>query len=170
MKIEQLSAKHPLAPNLAPLARAAFEATYRPFNPDSLIDEYLTKHMSHASIQAELAEQTNIFLAAIDGGSLAGYVKLRENSPVDIELPDTMEIERIYAAAGQTGMGTGKLLMEAAIKTARDLGRKSVWLGVWENNLRAVRFYEREGFVCEGQVTFMMADDEQTDKLMVRRV
>ena len=45
---------------------------------------------------------------------------------------------------------------------------KYIWLGVWEENPRATRFYQKNGFVAFGKHIFKLGDDEQTDILMKR--
>jgi ribosomal protein S18 acetylase RimI-like enzyme len=40
------------------------------------------------------------------------------------------------------------------------------WLGVWEKNLRAIRFYEKNDFVKFGQHIFHLGDDPHTDVMM----
>jgi len=41
-----------------------------------------------------------------------------------------------------------------------------VWLGVWEENQRAINFYKRNGFKEFGKHSFIVGDDEQTDLMM----
>ena len=41
-----------------------------------------------------------------------------------------------------------------------------LWLGVWEKNLSAIRFYEKNGFTAFGEHIFMLGTDPQRDVLM----
>ena len=43
---------------------------------------------------------------------------------------------------------------------------KLIWLGVWEHNVSAIRFYERNQFQLFGKHSFILGSDEQTDLLM----
>lgn len=45
------------------------------------------------------------------------------------------------------GRGIGKLILDEVIRVAKDLGVKRVWLRVVKNNTRAIKLYERVGFV-----------------------
>ncbi len=47
--------------------------------------------------------------------------------------------------------------------------KKSIWLGVWEENPKAIRFYEKNGFVPFSRHIFKMGDEEQTD-IMMRKI
>jgi len=58
--------------------------------------------------------------------------------------------------------------MTKAVERAKDLNLQYIWLGVWEKNTDAKRFYERHGFVEFGNHEFKMGDDVQTDILMRR--
>lgn len=43
-------------------------------------------------------------------------------------------------------------------------------LGVWEHNHRALRFYEKNGFIAFGTHIFQLGNDQQTDILMKKSV
>ena len=83
---------------------------------------------------------------------------------------DALEVERIYALRRFKRQGLGTLMMERAMNEAANRGLNTVWLGVWEHNVAAQRFYERLGFSVFGSHVFTLGDDEQTDLLMKRAV
>jgi ribosomal protein S18 acetylase RimI-like enzyme len=66
------------------------------------------------------------------------------------------------------GRGVAQALMDAVLDGARARGGRTLWLGVWERNPRAVAFYQRYGFHRVGEHTFRLGDDEQTDWLLAR--
>jgi ribosomal protein S18 acetylase RimI-like enzyme len=41
-----------------------------------------------------------------------------------------------------------------------------VWLGVWKENHRAIKFYERWGFEIFAEQEFILGNDHQIDWLM----
>ena len=112
------------------------------------------------------SENTIAFFLYLDG-ALAGYLKLNE-APAQSELHDSqaLEIERIYVAKEFQREGLGNYLMEQAIQTAVQRGKRYVWLGVWEKNEKALHFYQKHGFYRIGEHAFVMGDDRQTDYLM----
>ncbi|MGS7457653.1 GNAT family N-acetyltransferase, partial [Mycobacterium tuberculosis] len=77
-------------------------------------------------------------------------------------------LERIYISKAYWSAGLGQLLLDHAISQAVACGAKRLWLGVWEHNKRALRFYRRNGFTECGSHKFVMGDDVQTDILMER--
>lgn len=121
---------------------------------------YLNSHFTLEHILAELNNPNKRFLIAYPMGSSrsAGFAQLTIGSTeacVD-DVPSKVELQRIYVHADQHGSGLGRLLMEAAFMVARSEGYRNVWLGVWEDNDRATRFYEKLGFVRRGTHDFYL--------------
>ena len=77
-----------------------------------------------------------------------------------------IELARFYLDATFHGHGFAQQLMAAALDEARRRSAGTVWLGVWEKNLRTTAFYRKAGFIDVGSRTFMLGSDAQTDRLM----
>ena len=60
--------------------------------------------------------------------------------------------------------------MDACFARARNGQHDVMWLGVWEHNPRAQRFYEKNGFRIVGRHTFQLGYDPQTDLLMQKEI
>ena len=71
-------------------------------------------------------------------------------------LHNGFEIERIYLIAAFQGKGLGKKLLTKVLNMGKEMGYKKVWLGVWENNFKAIRFYKKYGFKKFGQHNFFV--------------
>jgi ribosomal protein S18 acetylase RimI-like enzyme len=56
--------------------------------------------------------------------------------------------------------------MKESLRIAGERAKNVVWLGVWEKNDRAIRFYEKWGFEKFGETDFLLGDDLQQDWLM----
>ena len=52
----------------------------------------------------------------------------------------------------------------------RPCGAETLFLGVWERNPRALRFYEKHGFRAVGTQIFRVGSDDQTDIVMARSI
>jgi ribosomal protein S18 acetylase RimI-like enzyme len=52
------------------------------------------------------------------------------------------------------------------MQVAKDINATHVWLGVWEKNPKAIRFYKKNGFVEFDKHIFKLGTDEQTDIMM----
>jgi ribosomal protein S18 acetylase RimI-like enzyme len=100
-----------------------------------------------------------------------GYLKLNTgHSQTELKDSRAVEIERIYVSKAFHGKNIGQLLYEKAIRSAREKKAEYVWLGVWEENTKAIGFYKKNGFVEFDKHIFRLGDDEQTDIMMRKKV
>lgn len=100
-----------------------------------------------------------------------GYARLMEGAPAaGITGLHPIEIVRIYARKEWIGHGVGAALMRACLSEAEKRGCDTLWLGVWERNLRAHAFYRKWGFAEAGTQTFQLGDELQNDFLMQRSI
>lgn len=96
-----------------------------------------------------------------------GYLKVNfEQSQTELKDDKALEIERIYVLKEFHGKNVGQALYEKAIELAKEKKVKYVWLGVWEQNQRAIKFYQKNGFIPFDKHIFTLGDDKQTDILM----
>jgi ribosomal protein S18 acetylase RimI-like enzyme len=152
---------------LVKLARSTFRAAFAAVNTPEDMDSYLRQAFADQVISTEFADHNNTFVVAVADGQLVGYMKLRRgSSEPSIDTVKTIELERLYTATEQIGRGIGAQFMQEAIHIARTEHCESLWLGVWENNTGALRFYQRQGFVDVGSHAFMLGEDRQVDRIM----
>lgn len=138
--------------------------------PDDL-NHYMRQAFSVEQITAELANEKSIFLLAEIDGELAGYSKLiLDNIEPGVTATQPVELSRLYSQQKYLGKGVGQTLMDACFDRAKSEGRDVMWLGVWEFNPRAQRFYEKNGFRVVGSHTFQLGNDSQTDLLMQKEL
>lgn len=147
-------------------AQIYFE-TFAPLNTPEVMAAYLKHAFAEEKIRSELLDENSAFYFLYSGAELAGYLKLNEApSQTDINDANSLELERIYVAAAFQHAGIGQVLMDKAVAVAGQRGKKYLWLGVWQKNEKAIRFYERNGFYKTGTHIFVMGDEEQTDYVM----
>jgi ribosomal protein S18 acetylase RimI-like enzyme len=91
-------------------------------------------------------DQFDYFLAE-DAEGICGFVA---TGPADAEDETRRELYAIYVLPRAWGSPAATRLMSAALEAARARGEKAVILWVLEDNPRARRFYEREGWREEG--------------------
>ena len=152
---------------LRALSIKTFYETFAPMNEPEDMEEYLKTSFAEDRLRAEMGDGNSEFFFLYADERLAGYLKLNEApSQTDINDADSLEIERIYVSREFQGAGLGRYLMKHAIDTAVERGKKYVWLGVWEKNEKALRFYRKNGFYRIGTHSFFMGADEQTDYIM----
>ena len=70
----------------------------------------------------------------------------------------SIEIERLYVLSDFKRQGLGTRLNQA-FKRARNQRLSKVWLGVWEHNEPAQRFYQTMGFKRTGEHAFTLGGD-----------
>ncbi len=165
-EIEQLEA-------LQALAIRTFTHTYAAHNQPGHINEYIDQSFNLVALQADAGDPLNTYLIARYPGqeALLGYVKLSTGRTHEsVGVASAIEIERIYVEPDAIGMGVGAALMNACLSHAANGGHEYIWLGVWENNAKAVGFYERCGFTICGEQIFNMGSDEQRDFVMSKPI
>ena len=132
---------------------------------------YLTAAFNHDKLTEELNNENSEFYFLRDGTDVIGYLKINKlDAQTEFKDKSSMEIERIYIDAKHQGKSSGTQLLNKVKEIARRAGAKYIWLGVWEKNLRAIRFYERNGFEIFSVHEFQMGDEVQFDKLMICKV
>jgi GNAT superfamily N-acetyltransferase len=154
---------------LAELAYVTFWDAFHahPANRPEDMAAYMSAAFSEEQIACELADEQNIYFIAELDGEPAGYAKLIVGSTEDdINANRPIELARLYSHQRFLGKGVGQALMDKCFSKAGELGCDVMWLGVWEHNPRAQRFYQRNGFSFCGTHIFQLGSDPQTDLLM----
>ncbi len=152
---------------IAEMSRQTFYETFAAQNTQENMDKFMNQQFTREALMREVSAPGNIFFLAFDGHEAVGYVRMRENNnPPELQHEKAIEIARIYAATHRIGKGIGKALMEKAVEIARERGMDTIWLGVWEQNQRAIEFYSKWGFQKFNTHVFLLGDDPQTDWLM----
>jgi ribosomal protein S18 acetylase RimI-like enzyme len=144
ISIYQCSWKHYAA--LAEIGASTFYETFRPHNAEEDMQLYLASNYSLDKIKVNLSNSSiHYFLGYVEGID-QGYVKLVEN-PKGLSLQGKIiELEKIYLRPIAQGSGLAKQLMELAIEKSRELDFELLYLGVWQENARALSFYKKMGF------------------------
>ena len=159
------------AGQLQTIAVQTFVESYAALNTEENINAYLENSFSLEKLSAELGDPNSDFYFAKMKDAVIGYLKLNFG-PAQTDLHDakSVEIERIYVLKEFQGKRIGKLFLEETIKIAREINADYVWLGVWERNTNAIRFYQRHGFETFDMHTFVLGEEKQTDLLMRLRL
>lgn len=154
---------------LTAFAGRLFRDVFGPDNRESDMAQYTAAAFNAEMQTRELTEPGRVVLLGESDGALACYALLR-TGPADecVTGADPVEIERFYVDFPWHGTGAAAQLMDHVIDTAKALGGHTLWLGVWEHNPRAIRFYQKLGFVDVGAHPFTLGEDLQTDRVMTR--
>lgn len=144
-----------------------FFETFSAVNSPENMQKYLNENLSEEKLAEELNNPASTFYFAVDAGNIIGYLKVNTASAQTESVENNaLEIERIYVVKEYHGKNIGQLLYEKAISVAKENKAPYVWLGVWEENPRAISFYKKNGFVEFDKHIFILGDDKQTDIMM----
>ncbi|GGF28800.1 GNAT family N-acetyltransferase [Flavobacterium limi] len=152
---------------LQEISRQTFQETFSESNSEENMKSYLEKGFSNEKLTAELTHKNSEFYFAILENKPIGYLKINfGEAQTELKDGNALEIERIYLLKEFHGKSVGQLLHEKAIERAKQQKSEYIWLGVWEENLKAIRFYKKNGFVEFDKHIFKLGNDEQTDIMM----
>ena len=154
---------------LAAFGRRSFIDTFADTNPIGNLLAYVDSVYAPAIQQRELLDPAICCLVAVRDSELIAFAQLRRGkmSP-GVHDPTAIELQRFYVDRSAHGTGLAQALMDRCLAYASDHGAGTLFLGVWEQNARALRFYAGRGFTEVGRQVFRMGDDEQQDLVLAR--
>lgn len=159
------------AAELSVFAERAFVHAFGAQNDPIDLHLYTSEAFTPTRQLQELTTPGVTCLLADCDGTMVAYAMLRAAAPHHLVQADApMELQRFYVDAGWHGRGLAASLMEAVLEEARAQGADTLWLGVWEQNPRAIRFYAKQEFTDVGFHEFLLGKDLQRDRVMTRRV
>lgn len=152
---------------LSVLARQTFYDTFTGTCTEEDMQFFLDHHYSKEQLGKELLDEAMYcFFAEADGLPVA-YLQFKENYDnfPEVKKWKALELKRIYVQKELQGKGIAQKLMDFFLDFAAEKKYEAVWLGVWEHNLRAQKFYGKYGFADSGYThDFPIGSTPQTDK------
>ena len=157
---------------LSELAERIFREAFSAVNTAENMDLHCIRYYSPAIQAVEIADPGILTLVAEASGGLVAYAQLhpRAEAPACVPVSPSAELRRIYVDQKLHGSGLARQLLATVLEAAADSGAKGIWLGVWEHNPRAIRFYQKAGFSEVGDHIFTVGTDPQRDLLMARNI
>ena len=182
---------------IAKIGATTFANSFGYSMPVEHLQAYLAETYTPTAISKDLANKQNHFFVARlnparaeENGKVVGFIQMKLGTTDGCIPPNvpTCELHRIYVSSDQVGGGIGQLMLERGLRWARERllgselsdgatvavnegakGQKAgVWLGVWEENVKAERLYRRWGFEQVGTHEFTIGDTRQTDSVMIK--
>ncbi|WP_291044915.1 GNAT family N-acetyltransferase [Herbiconiux sp.] len=151
------------------VAAETFELACPPGTAPEAIAAFIADKLSEPTFSEHLRGGTHTVLLADVDGEIAGYTMLIAGEPADPDVAatvtarPTIELSKCYVRRTFHGLGVATTLMEASLAFAAEAGAASIWLGVNQQNARAIRFYEKRGFAKVGTKTFLVGDELHDD-------
>lgn len=155
---------------LADIGSTTFYDTFHSFHTKEDMEEYLQTAYSLSTIQKYLQDPTIYYAIAYHQETPVGYLKLKFASTHSLLKGKQVELEKIYVVHAEFGKGAGKLLIDHALELALENKCDTMFLGVWEENHRAVAFYKKYGFEVFTTRTFQLGQNLCDDFLMKKEL
>ncbi|KIC03788.1 GNAT family acetyltransferase [Flavobacterium sp. JRM] len=149
------------------IGRQTFLETFSLPNTEENMNSYLSSSFASDKLKKEIENPDSKFFFAVLNDEVIGYLKINSGkAQTELKEDNALEIERIYVSREFLGKKVGQLLYDKALQIAQERKVGYVWLGVWEENHRALAFYKKNGFVEFDKHIFKLGNDPQTDIMM----
>ena len=136
-----------------------------------LFRSFLKEDYATEKLLAQINNSNSRFFFLMVKDEVAGYLKLNVNSAQTENVkPNALEVERIYLRQKFQHQGLGLVLIKLAEEIARKENYDYMWLGVYEHNLIAQKFYKKDGFTRVGQHVFQVGEDPQNDYILAKKL
>jgi len=149
---------------------------------ESDLETYLTQTVSEAQIRKEIEDDSRYCLLAVrpakhtstgrattttTGSTVVGVAQLNFNTTEEgLTTSKPVKLDRLYIQPTEQGGGLAARLLQEAEAEVKRRGHNGLWLGVWEKNARAIRFYEKMGFIRRGEHFFWLGQSKRRDWTM----
>lgn len=154
---------------LSQLACDTFYHTYAYANTQKDMEEYMAKHFNEASLKSEIEAKNITYYGYSEENKLLAYLKvMRGIDASGNQSNTTAELARLYLHYTLHKNGIGRQLVEHAVNNLKKEGFNTIWLSVWQQNTKAIAFYERTGFKQTGVTQFVLGNDVQDDFVYTR--
>lgn len=154
------------------IGRKTFHDSFIAITPEAAMQEYLNSAFNHEQLTQELNDSNSIFYLVYFSENIAGYGKINfDKSPYGLpEMPDVMEIQRIYIDLPFQGIGAAHQLMQLFFKEAKKRGLRNIWLSTGSFNNKALHFYAKYGFTKIGNHEFWVGDELFDDVILYKEI
>ncbi|WP_369040550.1 GNAT family N-acetyltransferase [Stenotrophomonas maltophilia] len=154
---------------LSAIAIATYTETWGDSYPPQDLHRFLQDHYGIAPQRAELSDPRSAIWLLVDGATVVGYLAAGANTLPHAEAREgDVELKRLYILAAHQNGGHGARLMEAFLRWLDQPARRTLWVGVWEENVGAQRFYARYGCLKAGEYDFIVGDSRDREFILRR--
>lgn len=156
MNVRVIIARPSHASVIAAIGKRSFrDAFEHEFVSTEELNEYLELTYNLGKISDSIKKENNIFFLAFNGNVPAGFAKVKRHSlNEDIESIAQMELQKLYVLPQYHGKGIAAELMQAIFDFANETDPDFLWLNTPITNDKAIRFYEKNGFMKTGKHFF----------------
>ncbi|MEE9361811.1 MAG: GNAT family N-acetyltransferase [Cellulophaga sp.] len=165
LQLQKCSLHH--VEELMKISKKTFIDAFEEDNEPEDFKNYIDLAFDKERVLEELKNEHSYFYFVYKELDLVGYFKLNaEDAQSDVKDSSAMELERIYVLQEFQGLKIGQWMLDEVKEIVLEKGKKYIWLGVWEKNLSAIKFYQKYNFFKFGEHPYYIGKDKQTDWLM----
>lgn len=161
------------AAHVAHLGAHVFAVTYGHSVAAHELQAYLDESYSIEATAKDIADPNKDMILAVDPeGVIVGFALLTRGSKEACiaHLDSYVELQRLYVSPTYQGYGVGKILASQVESMAREQGFRNMWLGVWEENHKAQKVYEKLGYKLVGDREFVVGGVVQVGLIMLKEL
>lgn len=153
---------------LTEFGRRTFNEAFAAQNTAEDMQMYLDAAFNESQQTVELTDPDRLTLLAEFERAVVGYAQIRRGDPPPcVSERESVELVRLYVDRPFQSRGVAQRLLQSAQDAAAARAR-GIWLGVWEQNPRAIAFYKKCGLAVVGSHEFCLGNDRQTDLIMAK--
>jgi len=156
MNIKVIRANSSHAETISSIGKLSFRDAFgHLFNDKIALLEYLEYTYNVDKVAKSINKENNVFFIAFVENVPVGFAKVKKYSLNEqIESIAQMEFQKIYVLSYYHGIGAGAALMGAVLELANQIRPDYLWLDTHTSNAKAIRFYEKNGFMKAGKNYF----------------
>jgi ribosomal protein S18 acetylase RimI-like enzyme len=140
---------------LARIGLETFCETFDGLYSEADLKAYLAEAYDLDRTRKDLADPAKASWLVEADGRVVGYATVGGCALPHAQVtPACGELKRIYVRRGWQGSGLAARLLDVTLGWLEREGPRTIWLGVWSENLKAQRFYAKHGFEKAGEYDF----------------
>ena len=142
---------------LADIGKQSFMESHGSSATEETIDQYVKEKYTGAIFHLELNDPKNIYHIIYHNNEAAGFSKIILNCPhADLSIDNLTKLERLYLLKEFYSLKLGAELFKFNLELSKTNNQAGMWLFVWKENHRAVKFYKKAGFEIAGSYNFQL--------------
>ena len=153
------------------LAITTHYEAYFELDPSPDLADYCVNFFNLETVKNELENPKLTFLIVEFNGNAVGFAQLREGKKIAcMEGKNAIEIQRIYVIEKMKGKRIGQALIEKCLEIGKEKSYETLWLGVWDKNIKAQKFYEKIGMKNVGLTDFSDGKNEFINLVFAKNI
>ena len=158
-------------PALSFISKETFYDTFTGTCTSEDMEDFLEKYYNEKTLFDEISNSGIEFYFGEAGGTPVGYLSFKEEISEfeEINKRKALELKRFYVSKKYHGKGIAQKMISFFIDRAIHERCEAVFLGVWEFNYRAQKFYSKHGFnLTDHKHDFPIGNTPQMDVYMIK--